>query len=152
MSDRNGQKDWVDRQLENPEFRVGFEQELASQRFGDELESALEREGLTRSDVAKRLGTSRSAITQALRRGRNLTIKKMVELASACGCEIWIELRRKEEQKTAVYSKLDRPSLAFWTSELPSEGLMGDYRVTDQRHGGIAHQNREGDPGYAISA
>ena len=111
MSDRirkTGKKDWVDRQLEDPEFRRGFEQELVSQRFGDALQSALERQGITRSDLAKRLGKTRSAVTQVLRHGRNLTIKKMVELASAIGYEIEIELRpscgwnQEERAKTAI--------------------------------------------------
>ena len=94
MSDTK-RKGWLDRQLEDPEFRLEFSQELASQRFRDALQDALDSEGLTRADLADRMGRTRSAVTQVLRYGRNLTLNKMVELADACGYEFVPELRRR---------------------------------------------------------
>ena len=93
---------WVSRKLADPAFRVGVQQELASEQFCDALEAVLEQNELTRAELARRLGRSRAYITKALRRGRNLTIKTMVELLAACGYEIEISAHPADEPKASL--------------------------------------------------
>lgn len=113
----DSQKGWVARKLEDPSFLLGFEQEWLSDQFCDLLQSALENERLSRADVARRLGRSRASITKSLQRGRNLTIRTMVELLDACGYRLRISARRREKPTALIISQLTPASVLRWKDE-----------------------------------
>jgi ribosome-binding protein aMBF1 (putative translation factor) len=98
------EKDWVSRQLEKPGVRWGFDQERASYEFCQQLETALSAEDISRSELAERLGKTKASVARSLKRGRNLTIKTMSELASACGMELHVLLRRRDQTTGPVFS------------------------------------------------
>ncbi len=103
----NGKQDWLTQKLGNQEFRKAFDRERAVREFQDQLQSVLEQGGLTQKDLAERLGKSGAFISQCMRRGHNLTIATMSELASACGFELHIRLRRHAIDAGAIFSELD---------------------------------------------
>jgi antitoxin component HigA of HigAB toxin-antitoxin module len=106
----NGTQDWLTQKLENPEFRKAFDQERAVREFQDQLQAILDQRGLNRKDLADLLGKSGAFVSQCMRRGSNLTIATMSELASACGFELHILLRRHAVSAGAIFSEPD------WTS------------------------------------
>jgi hypothetical protein len=114
-------KDWASRQLEKPEVRQGFDQERASYEFCQQLETALSAEDISRSELTERLGKTKAFITQSLKRGHNLTIKTMSELASACGMELHVLLRRREAVKLTRFDRNVR-------SEMPTLPVGDDKK------------------------
>ncbi len=90
-----GEKSWVEQQLEDPLFRRELDMERASFEFVEQLDHLLEMQNLSRSDLARRLGKTSAHVTQSLRRGRNLTIKTMVEIADAVSHEVHVRLRQR---------------------------------------------------------
>lgn len=93
---------WFERQLADPEVRLAFDQERASLEFIHQLDAVMSRSGVSKAMLARRLGRSRAFVSQALSRGRNLTIKTMVELAGACGYELHVLLRRRSDVENVI--------------------------------------------------
>ena len=147
--------DWLNRKLQDPDFRREFETEWASLRFTEEFESALERENQTKSGVARKLGKSRSFVTQCLRRGRNLTIKTMAELANSLGYELKISMKKRSANISTFDVTLESITLwKFRSDEVASqidEGLdWSEYAVyVIGAHGDPEHERLEEsqDPG-----
>ena len=69
-----------------------FHEELAILKFTEDVISILNRYGLTYSDLAERLGTSPPFVTKLLSGRNNFTLKTMVKVAAALGCEFKSEL------------------------------------------------------------
>jgi len=121
----NDEQDWVTQQLSDPEVRKGFNQERAVREFQDQLQSVLERGGLTRKDLADRLGKSGAFVSQCMRKGHNLTIATMSELASACGFELHVLLRRQHAVGAgAIFSEADWCS---WDTGLRAKAVHGPH-------------------------
>lgn len=83
---------WLDAKLRDPEYRAEFATEWPVMEFVEQVEEAIERTGTTKAALAERLGRSRAFVTQVLRRGRNLTVKTMAQLATALGYDVHISL------------------------------------------------------------
>jgi transcriptional regulator with XRE-family HTH domain len=73
---------------QSPEFWV----ETAIIDFTEELTRAMQRGGVSRADLARRLKTSPAYVTKVLRGEANFTMKTMVRLAQALGCELYFKL------------------------------------------------------------
>lgn len=106
-SETNQKRSWLDERLDDPKFRELFEQEELSLRFIDQIEAALDDQNLKRSELAAKLGKSRSWVTQALRRGRNLTIKTMVELAQGLDLDLDIVACRRDSSQYSGETPVD---------------------------------------------
>jgi transcriptional regulator with XRE-family HTH domain len=65
----------------------------------------MEQRGLRRSDLADALGVSKAYVTQALRGDRNLTLRSLVDFASALECEVVIHLapRAFDESRSILH-------------------------------------------------
>lgn len=83
----------------DPGARLGFEREWLSQEFVVQLEEHMDARGIKRSELARMIGKSAPYVTQALRRGSNLTIKTMVELAMAVNVRVGLALIPMEEME-----------------------------------------------------
>jgi ribosome-binding protein aMBF1 (putative translation factor) len=84
----NKEKSYLDEFLSKEKNWFLFEQERLSYRFGDLIEARLEEKNTSQSELAERLKKSPSVISRALNAGSNLTIRTMVEIASAAGLQI----------------------------------------------------------------
>ena len=60
--------------------------------FAEQLESAMRSQGVSRADLARMIGKDRASVTQALRSGSNLTMRTMIDMASALGLEVRVSL------------------------------------------------------------
>lgn len=57
-------KGWLNRKLESPKFRKGFEEESQKLAIGEQLSRLRQEAGLTQAQVAQRTGTTASAISR----------------------------------------------------------------------------------------
>lgn len=102
MPKDTGYDNWMERQFEDPAFRLAYNTERACVEFTDQILDAIESKRMSKADLARKTGHSRAYITQTLKRGVNLTIKTMVELADACGYDLHIVLKRKNKYSGVV--------------------------------------------------
>ena len=101
----HSQDSWVSQQLADPALRLAFDQERATREFSEQLDQVLVSENISRAELAKRLGKSRAYITQTLRKGRNLTIATMAEIAGACGFELHVRLHRRQAEGGPIFTE-----------------------------------------------
>lgn len=78
------------------DHRIVFEQERVAGDFARDIQWEIERQGLSRAEVARRLNVSRSRVTQALASDSNHTIRSLVEIAAALGCEVSISIKGRK--------------------------------------------------------
>ena len=113
-------KSWLEQQLEDPEFRLGFDQEWVAEEFRRQVLEAIESEGTTQAELARRLGRSRAFVSQSLGRGRNLTIRTMVEMCSALGHKLEIGVRKplhRDDVLTVIFDCGRMETWAWQSSE-----------------------------------
>lgn len=116
-----GDGDWLTLKLADPKFRLGFDQERASREFQDQLQSVLDSQRITRKVLAERLGKSAPFVSQCLRRGKNLTIATMTELAAACGFELHLLLKQQTANGGPVFTE-------------PAPNFSNCYEAWSKRH------------------
>lgn len=125
--ERDPRKSWVAQKLEDPKFRLGVEQERLSDSFVDQLEAALAETGISRAQLAKKMERSRPYVTQALQRGRNLTLKTIVEMSSTLGYDVELSLQRRcAVGESAVRIPVQPTSWWCDVVEPPSRGRFSD--------------------------
>jgi ribosome-binding protein aMBF1 (putative translation factor) len=107
---------YLDEQLADPEFKKGFDRELAHLQAFVELvrafDRARERQKLSKKDVADRMGRHPSAVSRLLKGdGANPTLETIADMADAVGVQVSIHIRplSKSAQKTT-------PSVAVKTT------------------------------------
>ena len=86
MKKQKKEKGWLDKKLEDPKFRKGFEEEYEKFMLGEQLAEIRHAAHLTQKEVAERIGTTASAISRyesaSYDRYELGTLRKIV---SACG-------------------------------------------------------------------
>ncbi len=77
-------QDLVDEFKDDADFRT----ETAILDFTEKMIRTMKDRHISRADLARRLGVSKAFITKLLNGNANLTIKTMVAIAGAIGCEL----------------------------------------------------------------
>ncbi|MCX6119233.1 MAG: helix-turn-helix transcriptional regulator [Proteobacteria bacterium] len=95
-------KSWVEKKLEDKDFRKGFATEYAKLSIGEQLAALRAFAKLTQAQVAKKAGTTASAISRyenaEYDRYELQTLRKIVE---ACGGKIDIVVTPSSKKKVA---------------------------------------------------
>ena len=65
-----------------------YKHELAISAFTNEIARLMADQGLSQSDLARRLGVSRSHVSQLLQHRSSPTLRTMVQIANALGCDV----------------------------------------------------------------
>ncbi|MDK7184256.1 helix-turn-helix domain-containing protein [Lacticaseibacillus rhamnosus] len=78
------------KQLENPEFREGFEEETSKLDSAVALMSAREAQGLTQRELAARAGVPQSTIAR-IERGDNTSMETLSRIAFALGKKLKVQ-------------------------------------------------------------
>ena len=65
-----------------------YKHELAISAFTNEIARLMTDQGLSQSDLARRLGVSRARISQLLQHTSSPTLRTMVHIANALGCDV----------------------------------------------------------------
>jgi transcriptional regulator with XRE-family HTH domain len=94
----------------------------------------MEQQGLRKSELAEKLGVSKAYVTQALGGDRNLTLRSLVDFASALDCEVAVHLAPREfdESRSILHSIEEiRPRFArpVRTPQLETIDPKGRYAV-----------------------
>jgi transcriptional regulator with XRE-family HTH domain len=104
-------EDFLDCQLADPAFRIGFEQKLAKVKGIAEvlsvIESVREREGIPKAEVARRMERKPEAISRLLRgEGANPTLETLVDLIDAMGLELDIRIKQQPAKRHSDYTPI----------------------------------------------
>ncbi len=97
MSKKTGKGDWFEKRLADPDFRRYLEREEVVESFLFRVEEEMRRQGKTRQNLAEALGCGISNVSQIMRRERNMTVGKMVDIAFHLGLRVHLELSRQDE-------------------------------------------------------
>jgi transcriptional regulator with XRE-family HTH domain len=92
-------KSWMDKKLQNPKFKQGFEQEIEKLSIAEQLLRLRLQSGLTQAQLAKKAGTTASAISRyenaEYDRYELRTLKRM---ADACGGNIRLVIEGPDDK------------------------------------------------------
>ncbi len=67
---------------------VEYKHELAISAFTNDLARLMTAQGISQSDLARRLGVTRARVSQLLQHRSSPTLRTMVEVAHAIGCDV----------------------------------------------------------------
>lgn len=98
-------EEWLARRHAKPAMRRELAVQKASLEFSEQILFVLESKGWTKAMLAELLGQSRASISQALDGTSNLTLRRMVELADACGFELHVLLQSHRTARKTVFVK-----------------------------------------------
>ena len=68
--------------------QVEYKHELAISAFTNDVSRVMDKKGVTQSELARRLGVSRARVSQLMQHKSSPTLRTMVEVANALGCEV----------------------------------------------------------------
>jgi ribosome-binding protein aMBF1 (putative translation factor) len=79
-------KSWLERKLQSPKFKKGFEDELEKLTIAEQIVRLRSQAGLTQAQVAKKIGTTASAISRYENAGYDrYELRTLKRIAAACG-------------------------------------------------------------------
>jgi DNA-binding phage protein len=115
VTDQRAFDNYLDQQLADPEFKVGFERKLATLQSFVKLMKAMDRaresRNLSKREVAERMGRQPSAVSRLLcGKGPNPTLETIADLADALDLTVSIEVKRRPRGQ-----KRSTPSMAVKT-------------------------------------
>jgi transcriptional regulator with XRE-family HTH domain len=85
MSDLLGQLDDL---ISDESSQVEYKHEIAISAFTNEVARLMTEHGISQAALARRLGVSRARVSQLLQHTSSPTLRTMVEVADALGCEL----------------------------------------------------------------
>jgi len=65
-----------------------YKHELAISAFTNDVARVMDEKGVSQSELARRLGVSRARVSQLMQHKSSPTLRTMVEVATALGCEV----------------------------------------------------------------
>ena len=87
----NYEKD-LQKQLKDPVFRKGFEEEYAKVKFAYEMMQLRKKQRISQAELAKKLGTTQSVVARMEAGQQNFTLDTLQKIASVLGRSLKIEL------------------------------------------------------------
>jgi len=80
--------DQFDELIADEASQLEYKHELAISAFTNAIARLMADQGLSQSDLARRLGVSRAHISQLLQHKSSPTLRTMVQIANALGCDV----------------------------------------------------------------
>lgn len=65
-----------------------YKHELAISAFTNDVARMMDEQGVSQSELARRLGVSRARVSQLMQHKSSPTLRTMVEVAAALGCDV----------------------------------------------------------------
>lgn len=84
---------WFTDKLNEFETDLEFRTEEVIIEFTEKVVAAMRERDMSRVELAQRLGVSKAFVTKLLNGNPNLTIRTMVSLAAALGCELLVDIQ-----------------------------------------------------------
>lgn len=83
---------WLERYIEQNQYTVDYQTELSIIDFNEKIIARMEELKINRAELAKRLGVSKAFVTKLLNGNPNMTIKTMISIANALGCQLYQDI------------------------------------------------------------
>ena len=90
MSDLLGQLDDL---VSDESSQAEYRHEIAISAFTNDVARVMADNGVSQSELARRLGVSRARVSQLLQHTSSPTLRTMVEVAAALGCEVSLNVK-----------------------------------------------------------
>ena len=99
-------KTYLEKRLDNKEFREGFEEEYISAYISEKLAKMRHKSHLTQNNVAHLMHTTKSVISRyESGRYKGYTIETLMKFARACGKELQLRfIDRKKHKKKHIHA------------------------------------------------
>lgn len=94
-------RDYLNKQLEDPKFKKGYEEACRNLRLGYQLFLAREAAGMTQMQLAAAIGTRQANISRMEMGDYNFTVEMLSKIAKALNAELKIELVPASDKKAA---------------------------------------------------
>lgn len=94
-------QEYLKKELKNPRFKKGFEEEKRRLDLGHQIFLARERVGMTQGELAKRIGTRQSNISRLEQGNYNFTVEMLEKIARALDFKLRIEFISSGIKKAA---------------------------------------------------
>lgn len=99
---------WFADKLKEFEGDLEFRTEEVIIEFTEKVVAAMRERDMSRVELAQRLGVSKSFVTKLLNGNPNLTIRTMVSLAAALGCELLVDIQPRAKSSHDRLRKTNR--------------------------------------------
>jgi hypothetical protein len=87
-------KDWLDKQLKDPEFQRHLAREDLIEDFLIAVEGEMLKMNVSRAELARRMGCTAPNVTQLFRRTKNLTAASMVDITHHLDLRLELSIKR----------------------------------------------------------
>jgi transcriptional regulator with XRE-family HTH domain len=84
--------DELDDLVSDDASHIEYKHELAISSFTNDIARRMREQGVSQADLARRLGVSRARVSQLLQHASSPTLRTMVEVAHALGCETAVSI------------------------------------------------------------
>lgn len=111
---------WFADKLKEFEGDLEFRTEEMIIEFTEKVVAAMQERDMSRVELAQRLGVSKAFVTKLLNGNPNLTIRTMVSLAAALGCELLLDIQPRAISSYDRLRKTDRETGGAYCHE-PAE-------------------------------
>jgi transcriptional regulator with XRE-family HTH domain len=101
MSDLLGQLDGL---VADESRQAEYRHEIAISAFTNDVARVMAEHGVSQSELARRLGVSRARVSQLLQHTSSPTLRTMVEVAAALGCEVSLNVTPDRRTSSRVYA------------------------------------------------
>lgn len=103
-------ENWFSKKLEEYKDDLEFRTEGVILEFNEKIVARMAEMNISRTELAKRLRVSKAFVTKLLNGNPNLTVKTMMSISDALGCELKLDIYpmqlrstfRKKSKKTEV--------------------------------------------------
>jgi transcriptional regulator with XRE-family HTH domain len=89
----------LDELVSDHDDQVEYRHELAISAFTNDVAGLMAARGVSQSELARRLGVSRARVSQLMQHRSSPTLRTMVEVAAALGCEFGIRMVPREREE-----------------------------------------------------
>lgn len=93
--------EYLKKEIKNPRFKKGFEDEKQKLNLGYQIFLARESAGMTQGELARKIGTTQSNISRLEQGNYNFTVDMLERIASALRVRLRIEFIPSEFDKAA---------------------------------------------------
>ncbi|MFA5843682.1 MAG: helix-turn-helix transcriptional regulator [Coriobacteriia bacterium] len=74
--------------IDDESAQLEYKHELAASAFTNDVARLMADQGISQADLARKLGVSRARVSQLMQHASSPTLRTMVEVATALGCDL----------------------------------------------------------------
>ncbi|MDZ4169752.1 MAG: helix-turn-helix domain-containing protein [Coriobacteriia bacterium] len=119
--------------LSDQKAQAEYKHELAISAFTNQLARFMDQQGVSQSELARRLGVSRARVSQLMQHTSSPTLRTMVEVANALGCDVNPGLAPCGFRPVGLYVADGGKTLATYSTTRQLSDALGRRPVVTER-------------------